>query len=184
MDIVYESISLTHRDKSYIWTMNGPFSPSLTAGLVIAGNLSLSWVKSYGWEYFTVEYFDSPTRHIKERVNHSYDIAIDVVIFTNTPVYHISYSYTIAEADPSKYAIWIFNGYFRDDDEHIELFDLYEFNTCVDLVEFAQGISTICNAFNIDITKIILACPIHNKYSYHIGGINLPILVDDDISVN
>ena len=176
MDIVYDSLSLSKTDNSSVWTMRGPFSAPLTAGFVVAGNLCIWWASNYAWEHLIIEYFENATRQIKERVIHSYDIALNVVIFTNIPSHDISYDYTISETDPSKYVIWIFNGYFPGEEEQISLYDLYEFDTDIDLSEFIQGISTICQAFNVDIGKIILACPLHNRCSHYIQDITLPIL--------
>ena len=177
MDIMYDSLSL-NRDKVIIWTMTGPFSKYLISGLIIAGNLSLWWTKTYGWEYLMVEYFENANRQIKERVNNSYDILPDIITLTNIPLYDISHNYTVKVTDLSKYVIWIFNGYLVDDNENINLYDLYEFNSDNDLTEFIQGISSMCNAFNLDITKIILACPLHNDNPYYIEDIKLSTLSD------
>jgi hypothetical protein len=156
--------------------MYGQFPPSLMAGLIVAGNICLWLSKNYGWEHFMIEYYENPTRHIRERVNNAYDIGLDAAIFTNIPIHEISYSYTIAEINPSKYAIWIFNGYFGKNGKRNSLYDLYEFDKKDDILEFIRGISTICCAFNLDISQIILAYPLHNKSSYFITEILLPVL--------
>lgn len=177
MDIVYDSFSLCRRDNSSIWTIGGPFSPALVAGLIIAGNISLWLSKDYGWEHFMIEYSENPTRHIRERVNNAYNIGLDAAIFTNIPIHEISSSYTAAEINPSTYAIWIFNGYFGENRKRNSLYDLYEFNKKDDILEFIQGISTICSAFNLDISQIILTYPLHNNRSYFVTEILLPVLI-------
>ena len=89
------------------------------------------------------------------------------VILENVPVNEITHSYTIKNTNFT-YSVWLLIGN--------NTANLYEFHENNDIAEFLRGILTICNAFNLDPARIILACPLHDGYPYYIEGITLPIL--------
>jgi hypothetical protein len=144
---------LNSQDYSIVWTMKGPFSSDLMAGLISAGVMLLS-------EYEGFNQTDSGYIFGGSYGNNLNDI-IDLYDITSIGPDYLYYSdiyenETNELPSPGKIGLWIFN---KDSTTGIT-WDLIEVSN---IDEFMQGFITMSNAFGVDFRDFILRPPIDSN---------------------
>lgn len=152
--------------------------------LFTGGNIALDFIHEQTGMYFEYEYPGNPRRVVADTELRRYFARNEVRI--GDPVPDLTLGFTLNWLHTTKftvpYGIWITN---RDLD--YEAADLYVFNTLEDLTNFIRGILTMCQAFNVSYSQVILFKPLayHREQTpemtyYNIGGFDLPFLPSMD----
>lgn len=171
MDTLYDSINFIDKYGKRLWSMKGPFSYLLVLGLLAGGIGCLHNIQGLHQHHFELTTMGPYKLHMK--IFHPSRIANNEII----KLIHISGTLLSRLFGPldkvSPYSLYI-NSYGHPE------YDLYAFQTELDLQQFLQGVLTMCNAFNVDPANIIPACPIfqtEEMYNYlAVEGVILPLL--------
>lgn len=173
----YNSFSMRQVDGNELWTMREYLSPAQITGLIVGGNFCLHVIPIYNDEYFEVGIrakandlgnLTESLRYLADWMDNSIEILAE-----NAPQSEITREDTVNMIRTNNYALWTYNGRFQGD---TRLLDLYGFKRQQVLLEFIQGIVTICQAFNVASTDVIAACPITRRGEYYTIGFNDIIL--------
>lgn len=147
LDAVYDSFTFRG---NYTWTINGPLSGNLVAGLYVGLRTVMAMVIIDGLIYPTIEL-------TKGGVSERYDVDfLPLEIYDTDTGINIAENrnYSAGMIPQNRFGWWIETSYER------QKYDLFAF----DDADFIQGFITICNAFDEDFRNYIFGPPF--KYNY------------------
>ena len=166
MEVGYDLFALRDETDETIWAIRQLISNDLMHGLVAATRLGLLESYDYDGEYMEVHTVNDPHGDENIRIRELDDLPRNRLILKSMEYRHITRRLTLDYAREGYYYSWVFNG--RD-------YDLVESFS----PEFFQGVLTMCNAFNMSVNNVLVACPLYNGQYYQIEGVQLPLLPEE-----